>query len=509
MKKIKKYSIILGLAALIGACDQYELPEIQQPTAGTSLDLTKLVSVGNSLTAGFMNGALYTAGQKNSYPSIMAKQFALVGGGTFNQPDINSTNGYYGISGTTVLGRLKLKIINGSPAPSPLIPGEAPGAYTGDKTKLNNFGVPGVTLQTAQLPQLGGPSTGNPVFNALYARFASNPGTSTLIGDAKAALANGGTFFTFWLGNNDVLGYATGGASNPAILTSQANFSARLSTALTEMLNGNANAEGAVANIPDVTTIPFFTTIPYNPVNFTSAQTANVTALNNAFAGYNTVLNALKGAPFNYSAASVDARKVTYKVGANPVLITDESLNNYADEFDALLNAGAITSAQRDGLRPYEQVRQATASDLIVLPAASFIGTLVGGNPQFVNGVSIALADQWVLVPSEQTEIQTAVTGFNASIASAVAAQSSRLVLVDANAALKDLKAGKVSINNSALTASITPPFGAFSLDGVHPNARGSAYIANLFISAINAKWSSTIPLCNPNDYNGNELPTP
>jgi hypothetical protein len=377
MKNIKKYSIILGLAAIIGACDQYQLPEIVQPEVGTSLDLTKLVSVGNSLTAGFMNGALYTAGQSNSFPSIMAKQFSAVGGGSFNQPDINSVNGYFGLSGSTILGRLRLKIINGSPSPSPLLPGDAPGAYTGDKTKLNNFGVPGVTLQTAQIAQLGGPSAGNPAFNALYARFASNPGTSTLIGDAKAALANGGTFFTFWLGNNDVLGYATGGAANPAILTSQANFSARLSTALNEMLNGNSNAEGAVANIPDVTSIPFFTTIPFSPVSFTTAQTANVTALNAAFAGYNTVLNALKGAPFNYSAASVDARKVTYRVGTNPVLITDESLNNYADEFDMLLGAGAITAAQRDGLRPYEQVRQATATDLIVLPAASFIGTLV------------------------------------------------------------------------------------------------------------------------------------
>jgi hypothetical protein len=131
------------------------------------------------------------------------------------------------------------------------------------------------------------------------------------------------------------------------------------------------------------------------------------------------------------------------------------------------------------------------------------------GNPQFINGVTIALADQWVLVPSEQAEIQTAINGFNATIASAVTAQSSRLVLVDANTALKDMRAGKVSIKGSALTASITPPFGGFSLDGVHPNARGSAYIANLFISAMNAKWGSTIPLANPNDYPGNELPTP
>ena len=35
---------------------------------------------------------------------------------------------------------------------------------------------------------------------------------------------------------------------------------------------------------------------------------------------------------------------------------------------------------------------------------------------------------------------------------------------------------------------------GAFSLDGVHPNGRGYALIANEFIKAINAKFGSTIP---------------
>jgi hypothetical protein len=33
---------------------------------------------------------------------------------------------------------------------------------------------------------------------------------------------------------------------------------------------------------------------------------------------------------------------------------------------------------------------------------------------------------------------------------------------------------------------------GAFSLDGVHPSARGYALIANKFLEAINAKYGST-----------------
>ena len=46
--------------------------------------------------------------------------------------------------------------------------------------------------------------------NPYYARFATAPGTSTVLGDA---LAVNPTFFTFWLGNNDILGYAAGGGA--------------------------------------------------------------------------------------------------------------------------------------------------------------------------------------------------------------------------------------------------------------------------------------------------------
>ena len=55
-----------------GACT-YDFPETVEPTFG-SVDMTKIVSVGNSLTAGFMDNALYAAGQTNSFPAILAKQ---------------------------------------------------------------------------------------------------------------------------------------------------------------------------------------------------------------------------------------------------------------------------------------------------------------------------------------------------------------------------------------------------------------------------------------------------
>lgn len=514
MKNIKKYIAVLIALAFMGSCELYKLPEIAKPTAGKQgLDFTKTISIGNSLTAGVMNGALYDASQSNSYAAILASQFAQVGGGVFNLPTVNSPNGCFNPAGGCTQGRLKLKLISGSPSPVPLAgDGGLSLAPFANKSTLNNFGVGGVTLGTAQTPLLGGPASGNAFFNPYYARIASNPGTSTLLGDATAALTNGGTFFTFWLGSNDVLGYATGGASNPAILTSQANFTALFNTALNAMLNAKADAEGAVANIPNVTNIPYFTTVSVNPVNLPAA---NAAGLNAGFAGYNQTLDAFKGAPFNLPAAEMDARKINFVTGLNRLVIADETARDLGPLWDGLVGAGALTSTQRAQLEPYRFARQTIIStpsvtgDQIILPAASFIGTLVGGNPQLINGLTIPLADNWVLIPSERTEIQNAINGFNQIIKTAVDANSSRLVLIDTNAAFVEIAKGTFTINGSGLTASISPPFGAFSLDGVHPNARGYAYIANLFISAINAKWGSTIPLCNPNSYPSNELPAP
>ena len=42
---------------------------------------------------------------------------------------------------------------------------------------------------------------------------------------------------------------------------------------------------------------------------------------------------------------------------------------------------------------------------------------------------------------------------------------------------------------------------GAFSLDGVHPTARGYAFVANLAIDAINRKYTANIPMVDIGNY--------
>lgn len=106
MKNIHIY-IILAITLIISSCAQ-ELIDLEEPTvidpgcvscpdeAGSgSASFDKFVTIGNSFVAGFQAGALYDAGQSNSMAKMIAQQLECAGGSaTFNQPDINSFNGF-------------------------------------------------------------------------------------------------------------------------------------------------------------------------------------------------------------------------------------------------------------------------------------------------------------------------------------------------------------------------------------------------------------------------------
>jgi len=48
---------------------------------------------------------------------------------------------------------------------------------------------------------------------------------------------------------------------------------------------------------------------------------------------------------------------------------------------------------------------------------------------------------------------------------------------------------------------------GAFSLDGVHANSRGYAYLANEFIRVINSNYGSNLPPVQIANYRGVTFP--
>src|SRR5882672_5333775 len=92
---IKSLLAIALVASVIVSCKQDVItltppvtPTPETPTGNKgNADFTKYVSIGNSLTAGYQAGALFTEGQQNSFPLILSKQFSIAQGTTltFNQ----------------------------------------------------------------------------------------------------------------------------------------------------------------------------------------------------------------------------------------------------------------------------------------------------------------------------------------------------------------------------------------------------------------------------------------
>jgi hypothetical protein len=209
--------------------------------------------------------------------------------------------------------------------------------------------------------------------------------------------------------------------------------------------------------------------------------------------------------------AEIASRKVTYVAGCtNKMILVDETLTDLGGYFDVLQGMDAITAEQRTGLIPYEQIRQSTPTDVIPLSTGSVLGTLVGADPTKIMGVTVPLADQYVLIPTEIQAINDARTAYNTAVAGVVANFPDNLVLADIDAAFNTLLGKQIAYYNGVgITPTLPPPTGIFSEDGIHPNARGYAFFANVFIDAINAKFGSTVPHANLANYGVTGLPIP
>lgn len=446
MKKI--LFIILSLA-IFTACER----KIDEPSVTNgSADFTRFVTIGNSMMAGIADAALYNSSQKNSISNLIAEQLKLANGGNFVQPMINSEYGleFPGSRPRMVLGyAVDCKGVT-SLAPVPYIGTRDPLAPIG--YQVNNLAIPG-----AKSFHMLAPGYGNGAFlappvraNPYYFRFCTEPTNPDFMVVNEFAKLNP-TFFASWLGDNDVLSYAlTGGVGDS--ITSPALFQMAMGGVLQALTAGGS--KGVIANIPDITAIPFFTTIPYNSLVLTQSQADSV---NMAMALYQL--------PFKYTA------------GPNPFLI-----------------------AEPNSPHPLFKVRQMQPGELVLLsiPQDSMKCKGMGIiNPETF--MPYPIPSQYVLTADEIYNITTATATYNQIIQGLAA--TFNLGLVDMNAKFEELQKGVVwdgiKMNAKFITG------GAFSLDGVHLNPRGCALAANYYIDAINQKYGSTIPHVNITDYPG------
>jgi hypothetical protein len=468
MNIMKKLLVIILSLALFTACE----PKIDEFKASANgLDFSKFVSVGNSLTSGYADGALYLSGQENSIPNIMATQFKTVGGGDFKQPLIGTNDGvgFQQIpGGIYCYTKMILKIVPdkdcaGNPTGTgSLKPGFistpdqatlqaqlfAPPTVTGP---YNNMGVPGANLMSIFYNRLGDPTPDGHPFNPFFVRFASSPNSSML----QDAIVQQPTFFYLWIGNNDALTSALAGTDQ--LLTPADTFAKYYPMATGALLASTKKPKGVVGTIPDVTSIPFFTTIskqlPYNGVTLDSAQASGLNQLYTLY-GHGDI---------------------KWQKGQNPfVYIKNDGTWAQMKAGDLFLLTLPTDSVKCKGMG---------IADPTILPIP---------RPYPIPG-------KFVLDGAEQANIKARVDQYNVIIKGTAAAQN--LACADMNAHLKTFASGMVFDGIKVSTTFVTG--GLFSTDGVHLNPRGCAITANYFLQAINAKYGSNIPQANVTNYSG------
>lgn len=439
MKALKSTLVaVVALAAAYYAGCVDAGPAALGPGLGNAT-VTKYLAIGNSLTAGYQSNGLYKSAQDYSFPNLIAGQLRLAGANlpTFEQP-------YYSDPGTPGAdGKASRYEIISLAGPVIGPKGLAPGApiNLALARPYDNLGVPGAVifdlLDTTSFLAKAGPPRNNPLFSLILrnAAFGKN-----MLSQAAALRPD---LVTFWLGNNDVLGYATSGGASPSSPTSTAVFGALFTQALDSLRARLPNARIVVANIPDVTVIPFFTTLgpkirPSLPAGVTLRYQkhgeAGVSSGSTSLAD-NSVLICLTGSAYTS-------------------FLGRPSGKWYRDKGYPALPPG-IDTTQPFGFHPQ--------------------------NPW---------PDALMLDADEINTCATTIAAFNQTIAAAAGARSA--AVADISGFLNGVKAGGYSWAGQKYTVDYVSG-GLFSLDGVHPSSRGAGIIANQFIKTMNASFGMNL----------------
>jgi len=500
-----KYIWALLMVVALSSCEQGKYDrEIEPPVEVVSgeADFSNMVSLGASFVAGISDGTLFIESQENSFPNIMAQQMALAGGGEFVQPLVSDNVGGLLLGGNVIAGP-RLWFNGAGPVPVDGTPStEVSNIIAGP---FNNMGVPGAKsfhLVAQNYGNLAGVSLG--LANPYFARMASRPDVTVL---EDAATQNASFFIISEIAGNDVLGYATSGGTgvdqtgnfDPTTygsndITDPNVFAQVLSTVVGAMTaNG---AKGVIGNIPAVTSLPYFTTVPWDPWNPSNIG-PQIPALNAFYAQLNGAFAFLQ----------VPERSIIFsETESSGVVIIDDSLANISLQLTAVLIGGGLDVPTATLLgNQFGQSRQATADDLLVLTSRALLDPdplnqeyaaflISQGVPPgdagllALNGITYPLGDKWVLTSDESASVKTATDAYNASIDAVVAQKG--LGFVDAQSLLEQLSDGGVASDGFVLTGDYVTG-GAFSLDGIHLNARGYAFLANEFLKSIDETYGS------------------
>jgi len=459
--KISLLTIILLSALFVISCDDYtELDApVQNGTSGEA-NFSRFVSLGNSITAGYQSGTIYESGQMYAYGNLIAKQVGV----DYQIPYVSDP----GLGGRMEVQSLSPFAIKTNTSSGSLLNSNYPAPY-------NNLGVPGAltydvlfATNSTNCASALFANTPNPYFDVILRNSVLNKGSQL-----QQALSLAPTFITLWIGNNDVLGYATSGGTSPSSPTSVAQFN-QLFGGIMQGMKQYTDFSGAkvvVANIPSVSAIPFFTTV------------GPVLATNPALKWWQiTAAQIASGLPatgliYGSHEGGTNLGQLPYKIW-------------FADS-SALLHSTTLITLRGQAYAPLlgQPTGKFYRDNNLPIPLGVDTTKAFGFHPQN------PFPDAFVLDPNEITTANNTVTAFNATIAAL--ANTNGYGLVDIYTKFNQFRAADFTggTAQNGLTFKTTYVSGGlFSLDCVHPSSQAHGIVANEFIKVINSKYGASIP---------------
>ena len=295
-----------------------------------------------------------------------------------------------------------------------------------------------------------------------------------------------------WLGINDYLEYSMNGASNEEMFSQLSETRGHFQSLVTWLLS-ETDAKIIIGNLIPINDLPYFY---LNQYNFIRLDNAKKGAAQSRYNNYNSAV-----AKYNVGKPMSEWR---------PMITFEDNGSTLYPQRVVVEDKTLVDASYADGT-PLEKYRQLNENEM----------ALFSITPQLVAngyGSSIPVSDNYYLSEKQIEKINEFVATFNQGLVSMVQNwDPERLVLVDIKSEIaKIAQTGRIDswgfyeseefvfFDGVPVEAGIDK-YSIYSLDAVHFNQRGNAFIANEFIKVLNQKFGADIPGVNINNYVGNQ----
>lgn len=438
---MRYFTLIILSGILFSSCTPKV--EFQEITSGRA-NFTNYAVIGDGYMAGYQDGALFHDGQMRSVGALIYTSLEQAGSVSYNQalmqdnsgvgisskpwdaPYVTSSTLNYKVDceGISSLGPIKtlLNIMSAQPYLDPV-----------SASALDDFSVPFATTTDLSSGTLF-------MSNVYWSRVSAN---FSNVSPKQAIVNRAPTFFSAWLGMEDIFVYARNGGYGQTI-SSSTTFAANLDNILGPLTSNGA--KGAIALIPDFRSFPYFTTILWNAADLSFDDADSLTS---------TYLSAGLG-------------HIAFVEGKNGFVIDDAAAPG---GYRQLIDGEYITiSVPTDSMK------------------CLYYGLLLS-----------TIHERYVLDSSEVAFLDNMRFQYN-EVIRAKAIQYD-LALVDMLSYFARLPVG-ITSNGVKYTNEFVKG-GFFGLDGQYPTQKGAALIANQFILSINGYYGSTLPTITCPECNG------